>query len=164
MQTPNDNMTTQMRKGMLEYCVLLILSRGMAYASDISAILQRHNMIVVEATLYTLLTRLRREGKLDYTWMESPKGPPRKYYSISELGQETLEQLNRAWTDLKRTVDDLKNLHNGPGASETPVVVEVIEATESPRKPDAAGASTAPGEPNSTAESKDNYIDPELII
>ena len=72
------NIRSQMRKGILEYCILLILSRERAYPSDIISRLSAANLIVVEGTLYTLLNRLRKEGKLNYEWEESPKGPPRK--------------------------------------------------------------------------------------
>lgn len=75
-----DNVKSQMRKGMLEYCVLLLLGEGEFYASDIIARLREANLLVVEGTLYPLLTRLKKEGMVNYQWRESTQGPPRKYY------------------------------------------------------------------------------------
>ena len=83
-----DNIKAQMRKGILEYCILSIISRNDAYASSIIAELKAAEMIVVEGTLYP------------YRWEESPQGPPRKYYSITQKGRECLEQLDIAWSEL----------------------------------------------------------------
>lgn len=98
------NIRSQMRKGILEYCVLLLLNRGRAYPSDVINGLSKANLIVVEGTLYTLLNRLRREGKLNYEWEESPKGPPRKYYFITEAGKEVLGEMSESWDELVATV------------------------------------------------------------
>ena len=95
-----DNIKAQMRKGILEYCILSIISRNDAYASSIIAELKAAEMIVVEGTLYPLLTRQKNQGLLSYRWEESPQGPPRKYYSITQKGQECLEQLDIAWSEL----------------------------------------------------------------
>lgn len=103
------NIKAQMRKGMLEYCVLLMLSRRRCYPSDIISLLQKASMIVVEGTLYTLLNRMKREGKLKYEWEESPKGPPRKYYSITEFGQSVLRLMTEAWQETSNTVTQLQN-------------------------------------------------------
>lgn len=105
-----DNINTQMRKGMLEYCVLLTLQHDRAYPSDILAILKEANMIVVEGTLYTLLNRMKREGKLDYSWEESPKGPPRKYYRLTEQGERLLNIMGESWDSLSNTIDSLRVL------------------------------------------------------
>ena len=94
-----DNIKAQMRKGILEYCILSIISRNDAYASSIIAELKAAEMIVVEGTLYPLLTRQKNQGLLSY-WEESPQGPPRKYYSITQKGRECLEQLDIAWSEL----------------------------------------------------------------
>ena len=80
----SDNAKAQMRKGVLEFCILLILSKNDAYASDIINILKQSEMIVVEGTLYPLLTRQKNAGLLSYRWEESTQGPPRKYYTITE--------------------------------------------------------------------------------
>lgn len=95
-----DNVKAQMRKGILEYCILSILSRGDAYASQIIAELKQAEMIVVEGTLYPLLTRQKNQGLLNYRWEESPQGPPRKYYTITETGLRFLEQLDVAWEEM----------------------------------------------------------------
>lgn len=106
-----DNAKSQMRKGMLEYCVLLLLSREASYANDIIARLKTAELIVVEGTLYPLLTRLKNEGLLAYNWQESTQGPPRKYYSLTQEGYEFLEGLDSAWNELARTVGFLKAMH-----------------------------------------------------
>ena len=85
-----ENTQTQMRKGILEYCVLLIISRGEIYASDIIAELKQAKLLVVEGTLYPLLTRLKNNGLLAYNWVESTSGPPRKYYVLTEDGKQIL--------------------------------------------------------------------------
>ena len=103
-----DNAKSQMRKGMLEYCVLLLLSRQASYATDIIAQLKEEELIVVEGTLYPLLSRLKKDGLLSYQWQESTQGPPRKYYELTEDGRAALQELNSAWAQLTRTVDLLK--------------------------------------------------------
>lgn len=99
------NIKSQMRKGILEYCILLLLRDKRCYASDIISNLRESDLIVVEGTLYTLLNRLRKEGKLNYEWEESPKGPPRKYYFITEFGKEVLSVMSEAWNEMSRTVN-----------------------------------------------------------
>lgn len=99
-----DNIRSQMRKGVLELCVLRLLSRGEAYPSDIIRTLSE-TRLVVEGTIYTLLNRLRREGKLDYLWRESRSGPPRKYFFLTEAGREVLRVMDEAWADIERTVN-----------------------------------------------------------
>ena len=95
-----DNAKAQMRKGILEYCILLILSRGDSYAPKIIAELKNARMIVVEGTLYPILTRQKNQGLVSYRWEESPQGPPRKYYSITDKGREALSQLDVSWDEL----------------------------------------------------------------
>ncbi|WEK19759.1 MAG: PadR family transcriptional regulator [Candidatus Pedobacter colombiensis] len=95
-----ENTQTQMRKGILEYCVLLIISRGEIYASDIIAELKQAKLLVVEGTLYPLLTRLKNNGLLSYNWVESTSGPPRKYYVLTEDGKTILKQLDTTWEEL----------------------------------------------------------------
>ena len=99
-----DNLKSQMRKGMLEFCVLLLLKRGDAYASEMIARLKDAHLIVMEGTLYPLLTRLKNDGLLSYRWEESMQGPPRKYYSITTLGLDFLGQLQSSWDDISRSV------------------------------------------------------------
>lgn len=102
-----DNIRSQMRKGILELCVLRLLRRGEAYPSDIIKTLSESSLLVVEGTIYTLLNRLRREGKLDYLWRESRQGPPRKYFFLTPLGHDTLKAMDEAWRDIQHTVNSL---------------------------------------------------------
>jgi PadR family transcriptional regulator PadR len=95
-----DNVKAQMRKGILEYCILSILSRGDSYAPQIISELKEADMIVVEGTLYPLLARQKNQGLLSYRWEESPQGPPRKYYMITESGRETLNELDGVWEEM----------------------------------------------------------------
>jgi len=104
-----DNVKAQMRKGILEYCILCVLSDGDAYASDIIARLKKAQMIVVEGTLYPLLTRQKNGGFLAYRWEESTQGPPRKYYSITEKGKRFLADLDASWQELVESVMLLRN-------------------------------------------------------
>lgn len=98
-----------MRKGMLEFCVLLLLRKKAAYASEMIASLKDVHLIVVEGTLYPLLTRLKNDGLLSYEWQESTSGPPRKYYSLTPLGLQFLDQLSASWQELSRTVGYLQS-------------------------------------------------------
>jgi PadR family transcriptional regulator, regulatory protein PadR len=97
----------QMRKGVLELCILSIVSRQDAYASDIIEKLKEAKLIVVEGTLYPLLTRLKNDGMLSYRWEESTQGPPRKYYKITDNGQKSLEEQTADWQDLVNSVESL---------------------------------------------------------
>jgi PadR family transcriptional regulator, regulatory protein PadR len=106
--TAIDNAKAGMRKGILEYCILLIISRGKIYASDILHELKDADLLVVEGTLYPLLTRLRTQKLLDYTWEESKSGPPRKYYVLTTKGKETLIQLKASWKSLVNSVEALR--------------------------------------------------------
>lgn len=104
-----ENTQTQMRKGILEYCVLLIISRGEIYASDIIAELKSAKLLVVEGTLYPLLTRLKNNGLLSYNWVESTSGPPRKYYTLTPEGTSILSQLDGTWQELSFAIAQSKN-------------------------------------------------------
>lgn len=103
-----ENAKSQMRKGMLEYCILLLLHKEAAYASDIIQQLKEAELIVVEGTLYPLLTRLKNDRLLKYEWQESTQGPPRKYYALTLDGEEFLRSLDEAWGELTHTVNVLK--------------------------------------------------------
>jgi len=98
------NTQSQMRKGILEYCILSILKNKEAYPSDIIENLKKVKMIVVEGTLYPLLTRLKNAELLQYRWEESTSGPPRKYYSLTEKGNSFLIELDNTWKDLAKAV------------------------------------------------------------
>lgn len=100
-----ENIKAQMRKGVLELCVLGILSRETMYPSDIIKNLKENDLIVVEGTMYPLLNRLKKDGYLTYNWVESKSGPPRKYYEITRKGEELREELNKSWTALSQTVN-----------------------------------------------------------
>ena len=102
-----DNTKSQMRKGMLEYCILLLLRHRPLYANDIISQLKEAEMIVVEGTLYPLLNRLKKDGLLKYEWQESTQGPPRKYYALTEDGEDALQQLDASWNELAKTVNIL---------------------------------------------------------
>ncbi len=102
-----ENAKAQMRKGILEYCILSVLSRNDAYASDIIRELKQARLIVVEGTLYPLLTRQKNAGLLGYRWEESTQGPPRKYYTITETGRKFLEEMDRSWNELVEAVNML---------------------------------------------------------
>lgn len=103
-----DNITAQMRKGILEYCILSILSRSEAYASQIITELKESEMIVVEGTLYPILLRQKNQGLLTYRWEESPQGPPRKFYVITPQGEETLKLLDLSWEKLVGQIEKIR--------------------------------------------------------
>lgn len=104
-----DNVKAQMRKGILEYCILAILSREDSYAPKIIAELKAAKMIVVEGTLYPILTRQKNAGLLTYRWEESPQGPPRKYYTLTEKGREYLAALDEAWDELVKQIGTIRH-------------------------------------------------------
>jgi PadR family transcriptional regulator PadR len=107
----SDNAKAQMRKGVLEYCILLILSKNDAYASDLINTLKESEMIVVEGTLYPLLTRQKNAGLLSYRWEESTQGPPRKYYTITKQGKQFLGGLDQGWDELVQAVQSIREKH-----------------------------------------------------
>jgi len=104
-----ENTQVQMRKGILEYCILHIISRGEVYASDMIDELTEAKMIVVEGTLYPLLTRLKNAGLLEYKWVESKSGPPRKYYTLTHEGNQFLNGLSETWNDLVQSTEMITN-------------------------------------------------------
>ena len=104
-----ENTKAEMRKGVLEYCILSILQHGDAYTSEIISTLKSAEMIVVEGTIYPLLTRLKNSGLLSYRWEESSSGPPRKYYVLSESGQQFLKELDKTWNNLMVAVNQITN-------------------------------------------------------
>ena len=97
----------QMRKGVLELCVLSVISDKEVYTSDILSSLKEAQLLVVEGTVYPLLTRLKNDGVLKYRWEESTSGPPRKYYSLTEQGQEVLQKLKENWDKLNNSINKL---------------------------------------------------------
>jgi PadR family transcriptional regulator PadR len=107
-----ENTQIQMRKGILEFCILQIISRGEVYASDMLEELTSAKIMVVEGTLYPLLTRLRKAGLVDYKWVESNSGPPRKYYTITETGADFLNQLQTTWKELVNSTSQIIKNNN----------------------------------------------------
>ncbi len=104
-----ENSKAQMKKGVLEYCILSIISRGEAYASDIIDEMKEAKLIVVEGTLYPLLSRLKNDGLLSYNWVESKSGPPRKYYQLTKEGELFMAELSKTWNELGDAVDHIIN-------------------------------------------------------
>jgi PadR family transcriptional regulator, regulatory protein PadR len=102
-----DNAKAQMRKGILEFCILLIIKDGEAYASDILQKLKDADLIVVEGTLYPLLSRLKNAELLSYEWRESKSGPPRKYYTLTKKGKDALKELVSTWHSLSQSITSL---------------------------------------------------------
>src|SRR5210317_671795 len=99
-----ENTTAQMRKGILEFCILSLISGRDLYTSEILESLKKGKMVVVEGTVYPLLTRLKNADLLQYRWEESTSGPPRKYYSLTSKGETFLAELKSAWDELNEAV------------------------------------------------------------
>lgn len=110
-----ENTQIQMKKGILEFCILQIISRGEVYASDMLEELTRARIIVVEGTLYPLLSRLKNAGLVEYKWVESKSGPPRKYYTLTQTGQEFLQGLRETWQELVNSTTQIAG--NSAGSS-----------------------------------------------
>jgi PadR family transcriptional regulator PadR len=120
-----ENTQVQMRKGILEFCILHIISRGEVYASDMLEELTAARIMVVEGTLYPLLTRLKNAGLVEYKWVESTSGPPRKYYTLTETGRLFLLSLQQTWEELVTSTDQI--IHkNGNGAVSTEGTIDSI--------------------------------------
>jgi PadR family transcriptional regulator PadR len=113
-----ENTSIQMRKGILEYGILLVIARGEVYTSDLIEELKEARIIVVEGTLYPLLNRLQKMGLLAYTWKESPSGPPRKYYRLTDDGRAFLDGLHNTWTELTTSIQTILNKTNNPESHE----------------------------------------------
>ena len=109
-----EKINAQMRKGVLELCILSVIARSESYASTIISTLKDAELLVVEGTIYPLLTRLKNDGLLSYRWEESTSGPPRKYYSLTDSGKETLTILSNNWNNLSNSINNIINLktHN----------------------------------------------------
>lgn len=106
-----ENTKAQMRKGVLEFCILSILKEEDAYTSEILDHLKNAKLLVVEGTVYPLLTRLKNDGLLNYRWEESTGGPPRKYYGLTPEGKIFLEELNTTWQDLSNAVNKITQIN-----------------------------------------------------
>ena len=103
-----ENIKSQMRKGILEYCILSVIDRKEAYTSDILDNLKKADLLVVEGTLYPLLSRLKNNGILTYRWEESTAGPPRKYFCLTDEGKQLLGQLQTEWKAINQSIDKLE--------------------------------------------------------
>lgn len=112
-----ENTQVQMRKGILEFCILHIISRGEVYASDMLQELTSAKIMVVEGTLYPLLTRLRKAGLVDYKWVESNSGPPRKYYTLTASGNDFLGELQGTWDELVGSTSEIISTKKQNGQS-----------------------------------------------
>jgi PadR family transcriptional regulator PadR len=112
MATQSENTKAQMRKGVLEYCILRIIGNHEVYASDIIDHMRNAQLLVVEGTLYPLLTRLKNDGYLQYQWIESVQGPPRKYYKLTQSGENYLNALHEGWLQLVESVATIHQIKN----------------------------------------------------
>lgn len=115
-----ENAQVQMRKGILEFCILHVISRGEVYASDMLDELTSARIMVVEGTLYPLLTRLKNAGLLDYKWVESSSGPPRKYYVLTDDGKQFLDAMQGTWLDLADSVQTIIRKTNEVAQTQKP--------------------------------------------
>jgi PadR family transcriptional regulator PadR len=102
-----ENTKAQMRKGVLEFCILSVLSEGEHYPTEIIERMKEAKLLIVEGTLYPLLTRLKNDGLLAYRWEESTSGPPRKYFTLTETGKDFLKELTEGWTELTSSVNNI---------------------------------------------------------
>lgn len=110
-----ENIKSQIRKGLLEYCILSLINQKEAYSSDILEVLKAADLIVVEGTLYPLLSRMKTNGLLDYRWQESKDGPPRKYYRLTEEGHVLLSQLDVEWNAISTSINALVSQASSAG-------------------------------------------------
>lgn len=107
-----ENTKAQMRKGVLEFCILSVMKDQELYTSEIMDTLKNAKLLVVEGTIYPLLTRLKNDGLLSYRWEESTSGPPRKYYGLTEIGKQFLTELNNTWSELSNAVNTITIQNN----------------------------------------------------
>ena len=114
-----DNTQSQMRKGVLEFCILSIIRQGEAYPSDIVEKMKAANLHILEGTLYPLLTRLKNADFLTYRWIESNSGPPRKYFTLTDKGLAFYGELESTWNELANAVNTLTSSDNKPDANQT---------------------------------------------
>ena len=125
-----DKFRSQMRRGLLEYYLLLLLDSRQAYSADIIDLLKEADLLIVEGSLYPLLSKMRRAGIIGYTWAESTQGPPRKYYTLTDKGRSILDKLNQNWAEMNAQVDLIraaKHENNGPQITPAPMQEPVDE-------------------------------------
>lgn len=109
-----ENSKAQLRKGILEFCVLALLKKREAYPSDLLTELKKAELIVVEGTLYPLLNRLKNDGLLTYRWEESKSGPPRKYYKLTSEGIRFHKELTTSWNEVRNAVEKINTENQTP--------------------------------------------------
>jgi len=129
-----ENTQSQMRKGILEFCIFSIIRRGEAYPSDIVEEMRGANLQIFEGTLYPLLTRLKNADMLTYRWVESNSGPPRKYFSLTSKGEEFYQELEATWNELANAVNTLANKKES--------LTSTLSATSTPISPDNPSTTT----------------------
>jgi len=129
-----ENTQVQMRKGILEFCILKVISRGEVYASDMLEELTSAKMMVVEGTLYPLLTRLRKAELVEYKWVESSSGPPRKYYTLTEKGKSFLENLTSTWLELTTATNHILSWVDASDKVKNEAPTEVTAEKSKPKK------------------------------
>jgi PadR family transcriptional regulator PadR len=127
-----ENTQSQMRKGVLEFCILSVIQRGEVYPSDIIEEMKKANLNLLEGTLYPLLTRLKNADLLTYRWVESSSGPPRKYFSLTEKGAAFYKELQATWNDM---VSSVNAVTQKKGATNPAVTAETITVHPSGENP-----------------------------
>lgn len=120
-----ENTQSQMRKGVLEFCILSVIQRGEVYPSDIIEEMKKANLNILEGTLYPLLTRLKNADFLTYRWVESSSGPPRKYFSLTEKGAAFYKELEQTWNEMASSVATVTRPNGKPNAVVTGESIEV---------------------------------------
>jgi PadR family transcriptional regulator PadR len=127
-----ENTQSQMRKGVLEFCILSVIQRGEVYPSDIIEEMKKANLNILEGTLYPLLTRLKNADLLTYRWVESSSGPPRKYFSLTDKGATFYKELEQTWNEMSSSVATVTRPNGKPNATVTGESIEVHPSSESP--------------------------------
>ncbi|MFN4285681.1 MAG: PadR family transcriptional regulator [Lacibacter sp.] len=120
-----ENTQSQMRKGVLEFCILSVIKRGEVYPGDIIEEMKKANLTLLEGTLYPLLTRLKNAGLLTYRWVESSSGPPRKYFSLTEKGAAFYKELEQTWNDMVHSVNTVTRQQGPPAAPVSGTTLDV---------------------------------------
>jgi PadR family transcriptional regulator PadR len=124
-----ENTQSQMRKGVLEFCILSVIKRGEVYPSDIIEEMKKANLNILEGTLYPLLTRLKNADLLTYRWVESSSGPPRKYFSLTEKGAAFYKELEQTWNEMASSVDAVTKGNASTNAAVTGETIIVHPST-----------------------------------
>jgi PadR family transcriptional regulator PadR len=153
-----ENTSVQMRKGILEFCVMHVIARGEVYTSDLIQELTAARMVVVEGTLFPLLTRLKNAGLLQYAWKESNSGPPRKYYSLTEQGTENLAALSDTWQEILTSVSTLLQKPVSTTETETETETETVPAESEPTSESILPDPESPEKPSTEASTQEQPL------